>query len=290
MPPRPRAQVVSHAQNAEDVRLWRVFGERPAGFYVDVGAGDPEVDSVTRLFYEAGWSGINIEPGPDFESLARMRPRDTNLRIAIAEQPGRAEMWISSPHTGLSGFTPLPRELLPPGFSLKRVKVDCRRLDDVLSAHAPGRTVDFLKVDVEGAEGQVLASLDLRQVRPSVICVEAVAPISNAPSHHAWEEMLLDAGFLFAAFDGVNRFYVPVELADLRPALAYPISVLDDYVRAGSGAPGTGPEISRLRAENARLAERLALVHRTVSWRVTRPLRVVRRLIQRKARTLRGDG
>jgi hypothetical protein len=81
--------IVSYSQNAEDVRLWRVFHTIVDGFYVDVGAADPYVDSVTRMFYERGWSGINIEPNPCFESLAEARTRDVNLRVAVGESDGR---------------------------------------------------------------------------------------------------------------------------------------------------------------------------------------------------------
>src|SRR5688572_4513997 len=52
--------ITSFAQNGEDVRLWRIFANQGPGFYVDVGAGDPTADSVTRLFYDSGWTGINI--------------------------------------------------------------------------------------------------------------------------------------------------------------------------------------------------------------------------------------
>jgi hypothetical protein len=53
---------VSHAQNFEDVMLWRCFGQLESGFCIDIGADDPVVDSITKSFYENGWSGINIDP------------------------------------------------------------------------------------------------------------------------------------------------------------------------------------------------------------------------------------
>src|SRR5215469_14821774 len=74
MPP-----MVSHAQNFEDVMLRRALQDIKRGCYVDIGAGDPDLDSVTRWFYEAGWRGINVEPDPRyFEKLAERRPEDTN--------------------------------------------------------------------------------------------------------------------------------------------------------------------------------------------------------------------
>src|SRR3712207_1823525 len=100
-PPAASPIPVSYSQNAEDIRLARVFtAER--GFYVDVGAGDPTAGSLTKLFYDRGWSGINVEPGPMFERLLVERPRDVNLNVAVAATAGRHDLWISRPHWGLT--------------------------------------------------------------------------------------------------------------------------------------------------------------------------------------------
>ena len=69
-PPQDAAALISYSQNAEDIRLWRVFGGIDNGFYVDVGAADPSVGSVSRIFYDHGWSGINVEPSPAFDALS----------------------------------------------------------------------------------------------------------------------------------------------------------------------------------------------------------------------------
>jgi hypothetical protein len=55
-----RMPLISYAQNAEDVLLWRALGAVQDGFYIDVGANDPQEGSVTKLFYDAGWHGINV--------------------------------------------------------------------------------------------------------------------------------------------------------------------------------------------------------------------------------------
>ena len=96
------------------------------------------------------------------------------------------------------------------------------------------QTIHFLKVDVEGAEREVLASSDWDAFRPIVVLVEAVEAWSTTPTHEAWEHILLDAEYEFAAFDGINRFYVDRDHHDLIPALAYPISALDRFVTASA--------------------------------------------------------
>src|ERR1700682_4874412 len=80
---------ISHAQNYEDVILWRALHDVEQGFYVDVGAADPEEYSVTHAFYERGWSGINVEPLDEyFEKLVQARPNDKNLKVAVGREAG----------------------------------------------------------------------------------------------------------------------------------------------------------------------------------------------------------
>lgn len=80
---------VSYAQNFEDVMLWRALKHVESGFYIDVGANDPTLDSVTKAFYARCWHGINIEPTVFyFERLAHERPADINLRVAAGKEHG----------------------------------------------------------------------------------------------------------------------------------------------------------------------------------------------------------
>lgn len=83
--------MVSHSQNGEDVLLDRLFPRDYQGFYVDVGANHPLYDSVTKHFYDLGWSGINLEPGSISELLASERSRDITLQIAASDHEGEAE-------------------------------------------------------------------------------------------------------------------------------------------------------------------------------------------------------
>lgn len=222
--------LTSYAQAAEDIRLARVLWDEPAGFYVDVGAGHPVRDSVTRLFYDGGWRGINIEPGPLFPALAAARRHDINVKAAIGEVEGERDFWVSFPESGLSSLTRPDKATLPPGFELVKQTVICKRLDTVLREHASGGRIGFLKIDVEGAEASVLRSFDLATVRPTVILIESIRPIANTPAHADWEPLVLRAGYVLAAFDGINRFYVPRESSSWCDVLAYPMSPLDRFV------------------------------------------------------------
>ncbi len=86
---------ISYAQNGEDVLLYRALRHVVRGCYIDVGAADPVIDSVTCAFYERGWRGINIEPSPAaFARLAAARPEDLNLNIAAGETDGEMPFFL----------------------------------------------------------------------------------------------------------------------------------------------------------------------------------------------------
>jgi FkbM family methyltransferase len=226
--------VISYSQNAEDVRLSRAFRDVEHGFYVDVGAADPSEGSVTRLFYDRGWSGINIEPGPYFARLEVERPRDINLQVAIGETEATVPFFVTYPDPGMSTLAPSSYAHVPEAVErIDETTVRQRRLESVLEEFGSG-TINFLKIDAEGAEREVLASSNWKRFRPIVVLVEAVAAWSSTPSYGAWEHILTDADYRFAVFDGINRFYVDSRFPELIPLLAYPISALDRYVTADS--------------------------------------------------------
>jgi FkbM family methyltransferase len=282
--------IVSYSQNAEDVRLWRVFCGVDNGFYVDLGAADPSVDSVTRLFYEHGWSGINVEPNPCFDALSEARTRDVNLRVAVGESEGSVRFFLTYPYLGMSTVDPSVHSGVDDLIErIEETTIPQRRLDSILREHAADRRIHFLKVDVEGAERQVLASSDWGSFRPIVVIVEAIESCSTASTYDNWEGVLLDADYRFAAFDGINRFYVAHGHEELIPSLAYPISALDRFVKPSRNASEakhqqTLVELREQTAESARLREKLDLaqaelaqarraldvVHGSRTWRAGR--------------------
>lgn len=287
--------IVSYSQNAEDIRLWRVFGAIPEGFYVDVGAADPVVDSVTRLFYEHGWSGINIEPSPCFDALQVARNRDVNLNVAVGEHEGTKPFFLTYPYLGMSTLDLGTHAGLTQAIDrVQEVTVRVRRLQTILAEHAASQTIHFLKVDVEGAEREVLASSDWTVFRPIVVVVESIEPWSTSSTHESWEYVLLEAGYQFAAFDGINRFYVDHAHEGIAPVLAYPVSALDGFMTAATRELTVELERSReslrsLEREIDSLRRSRDAAHRSCAWRVSRILRRAARPL-RAARRRLGDG
>ncbi len=241
--------IISYAQNFEDVLLNRVFGGVNYGFYVDVGAGHPVEDSVTKAFYDRGWSGVNVEPGEIFDELAAARPRDINLRMAVYDRSGEID-FVQHPgwYAGLSHVLPAPAPAPLAAVSeppTTRRRIACDTLANILAVHAARRPIAFLKIDAEGAESAIIASTDWRAIRPTVLVIEATVPLSNQLDNHAWEPLLLQQGYVRTYFDGINCFYVPEERADLLPHFVLPANSLDGFVRHDQ----QGAELRRQLAE-----------------------------------------
>ena len=89
--------------------------------------------------------------------------------------------------------------------------------------------IEFLSVDVEGHERQVLEGGDWRRWRPRLLIVKATRPTTDLLTHDQWEELLFAADYLFAIFDGINRYYLRAEDRNLLPRLSTPVNFLDDY-------------------------------------------------------------
>ena len=219
--------ITSYAQNFEDVMLWRALKHVERGFYIDVGANDPVVDSVTQFFYQHGWCGINIEPlASHWRALQHARVRDTNLQCAAGAFEGEVRLWECDVRGWATADEEVIAHHLANGHSGHYATITQTTLNRVWLQHAPPE-VHFLKVDVEGFEHSVLEGLDLQRYRPWIVLVEATRPNTTQEVHAQWEHLLIDADYRFVYADGLNRFYVAGERQELADAFRYPPNVLD---------------------------------------------------------------
>lgn len=220
---------ISYAQNFEDVMLWRAFKHIEHGFYVDVGAQDPVIDSVSKAFYDRGWRGVHIEPVPHYAELLRSsRPDETVLQVALSDSEGTLDLNVIA-ETGLSTAVEAyaRRHRNERLLEVQRVSVPAMTLKSALQAYV-GKQVHWLKIDVEGYEAQVLRGWDSRELRPWVMVVEATIPGSAETDYAIWDSIVVAAGYRFVYFDGLNRFYVAQEHAELESAFNAPPNVFDD--------------------------------------------------------------
>ena len=223
---------ITYSQNFEDLMLWRALGHIEQGFYVDVGANDPQKDSVTKAFYDKGWNGINIEPEYRFyRALKKQRLRDINLHCAISSSQKQVTLYVSrlrgwSTTDSIVSSKQKEKRLLD-----ETVIVEAKTLDDVLEQNKNSFSdVHFLKIDVEGAEKDVLESFSFLHVRPWIIVVESTLQGTYEDISASWENIILKNNYFQVYFDGINKYYLAEEKKLLSSAFAYPPNVLDDWI------------------------------------------------------------
>ena len=168
---------LSYSQEGEDLILERMFEGQESGFYVDVGALHPRRFSNTCRFYERGWRGINIEPNPDGLVLfRRQRKRDINLEYGVADHDGEL-VYTMFNEPALNTFDKALADQRPSDryHIVGTKKIAVRRLASILEESMPASTrIDFMSIDVEGYDLDVLKSNDWSKFRPACVLVEVV--------------------------------------------------------------------------------------------------------------------
>ena len=307
---------VSYAQNLEDVMLRRALKDITQGFYIDIGAQDPEADSVSLTFYEKGWRGVHVEPNTAYaEMLRAARPDECVEQVAIGKPDGLLTFY-EFPDTGLStADAAIAMSHQAAGYACKQTQVSVWTCDELLNKHGASRPVHWLKLDVEGFEKQVLETWETSPVRPWILVIESTKPMSQVPMHDEWEALVLEKGYLFAYFDGLNRFYVHESQKERLPAFASPPNIFDEFVALGGAArpfhqfhtdavkraetrasqieaqaeqqiAQAREQIARAEANVARLeASQHAILH-SHSWQITAPVRAISSALKTPRHTL----
>jgi FkbM family methyltransferase len=246
--------IISYAQNFEDVMLWRALGHIEHGFYIDIGAQDPIIDSVSLAFHEHGWRGIHVEPTPQYAELLRQaRPEDIVIQAAVGFKSG-IQCFYEFPDTGLSTTDrQIAEEHISKGFPAKEIVVPSVTLDEVFS-RGTGEEIHWLKIDVEGAEKQVLRGWVDTALRPWILLIESTYPNTQIETHQQWESLILAKGYTFAYFDGLSRFYVADGHDELFKAFSSGPNIFD-VMFCGFGLSATTPFCATLNSQILSLKE-----------------------------------
>lgn len=170
--------VLSYSQEGEDRVLARFLETNENGFYVDVGAHHPQRFSNTYYFYLSGWSGINIDAMPgSMDEFKKLRPRDINLEAAISNTRENLTYYEFN-ETALNGFSKTlseQRDGLRDYQIIATHQMVTRPLTEILDKYLPnGKSIDFMSIDVEGLDLQVLKSNNWVKYRPKFILVESL--------------------------------------------------------------------------------------------------------------------
>ena len=163
---------LSFSQFGEDVIAGLCFSRGFKGFYVDVGAFHPMSLSNTYNFYRQGWRGVAIDANPEVAGLfARFRPQDVFVHSAVGRDKGQIEMALFAEgafNCSSDQIASVPEDVRK---TMRLIKVPLNTLAAILASQNV-REVDFLSIDCEGNDLNVLLSNDWSRWRPKVICVE----------------------------------------------------------------------------------------------------------------------
>ncbi|MBD1874003.1 FkbM family methyltransferase [Nodosilinea sp. FACHB-131] len=175
---------LSFSQEGEDRILCRIFEYQNQGFYVDVGAHHPQRFSNTYLFYLRGWKGINIDAMPgSMKQFEELRPEDINVEAAISDSQETLNYYMFD-EPALNSFSEkvsVERGEMTNYKIIDKSLIKTRRLSEILDQYLlVDQVIDFLNIDVEGLDYQVLLSNDWSKYKPKVILVEELSSSINS--------------------------------------------------------------------------------------------------------------
>lgn len=206
---------ISFSQEGEDRILQRIFENQEKGFYVDIGAHHPQRFSNTYLFYLKGWRGINIDAMPgSMDEFKHLRPLDINLEFAISNS-NQSLVYYQFNESALNGFSEeisKQRDGIRGEYFITRTKeIQTYRLSEVLDKYLPSeQVIDFMSIDVEGLDLEVLQSNDWCKYRPKLVLVEDLFQfILNKPDESKIFTFMKDKGYdLYAKTKNTLLFYL----------------------------------------------------------------------------------
>jgi FkbM family methyltransferase len=195
--------VPAYSSEGEDLILKRIFDGKTNGVYIDVGAHHPFRVSNTYLFYKKNWTGINIDPMPGSQAMFnKYRPLDINLEMGVSATKQHLTYYIFN-EPALSTFSTDKVEEYtqdPQYHIIKEKKIETWPLADILDRYLPaGTNIDFLTIDAEGLDMEVLRSNNWQKYRPTYILVEST-PFLLANMHNTeMGQYMQDAGYAIFA-------------------------------------------------------------------------------------------
>ncbi|MGN8059069.1 FkbM family methyltransferase [Pedobacter sp. 22163] len=205
----------SFSQCGEDIIVNYIFEQigitRPS--YLDIGAHHPFYLNNTQMFYEKGCVGINIEPDPSlFKLFPKYRKRDLNLNYGIGATEGELELNVMSSAT-LNTFSSFEANRFQTDFGFKietQVMIKIQTIKSILDKYQIYKFPDFLSIDIEGLEEEVIKSIDFNEGKPIVICLETISysETGRGEKNHDIISYLENQGYIKYADTNVNTIFV----------------------------------------------------------------------------------
>jgi FkbM family methyltransferase len=202
----------TYSQHSEDSTIGRLLGDKKKGLYVDIGAYDPFRFSNSHRFYLKGWRGINIEPDVNnYENFLKYRQRDININCGVGTSEKSVWFYNFIP-SALSTFSKNDTDqYIKSGFKfIGKQKVPMKKLSSILSEHIkPNEKIDFMSIDVEGMELDVLKSNNWNKFRPLVVCIETMSsPGNSSQEYNKIHIFLKRVGYVKYCDIGLNSIFL----------------------------------------------------------------------------------
>jgi FkbM family methyltransferase len=201
--PQIRYLAPAYSSEGEDLIMKRIFDNKTNGVYVDVGAHHPFRVSNTYLFYKMKWTGINIDPMPGSKALFdRYRPSDVNLEMGVSAIRQHLTYHIfNEPALNTFSTAKVEEYTQDPKYQvIKEKKIETWPLADILDHYLPsGRSIDFLTIDAEGLDMDVLRSNNWEKYRPTYILVESDPFLLSNMQHSELGQFMQQAGYAIFA-------------------------------------------------------------------------------------------
>jgi len=193
-----------YSQCNEDKLMLKYLPEK-IGTYIDVGAGQPVRGSNTYYFYKKGWTGHLFEPiQSNINLLNFFRKRDLKYRKLIGEINSKSEFYEFVPTEYSTTIKSIAEDLMAQGKKLRKVyELESIRLSDTNIELSPLEP-SFISIDVEGADLQVLNSIDWSRIKPRVVCIEEA---SETKSILIKEKLKLE-GYLLVENSEISKIYL----------------------------------------------------------------------------------
>ena len=163
----------SYAMGLEDIEVINYFKNKENGFYVDVGCYHPIHRNNTHLLHKKGWNGINIDVSKFSVDLFNyLRPNDLNYNFAVSNKNKIVKLYFQKELSQLSTIEYEQAKKFLQG-KIKEKEIQALTLDEILSRDKYiNKKIDFLNIDVEGADFKVLEGLSFEKYTPELICIE----------------------------------------------------------------------------------------------------------------------
>lgn len=227
--------IISYAQNFEDVMLWRALDHLPHGFHIDVGDQQSSLASASKAFYEQGWRGVRIDAiGSCVRKICEERKGGLVIQAALSNRNG-SMLFYDIPESGLlTGEPPIAARHRSQGLTVLETAVDTITLDNLFEKIG-SRDVHWLKIDVGNMEQSGVTSAK----RPWNLAVESTYPSSQIATHFKWRYLSSSEGYTHQYFDGLNRYIIANERIEISQYFKNPTNSFGGFQLAHSSTYNT---------------------------------------------------